>query len=97
MQTFENIVVFPGTIEQLLSQAHAYAEQYQYNLANEKFEETLQYTQGDEMTLSVYAYSLYEARDFEKAKEYAEISYDYVTYDLAYQEIMKNHKYLKRQ
>ena len=72
LQTFENIVVFPGTIEQLLSQAHAYAEQYQYNLANEKFEEALQYTPGDEMTLSVYAYSLYEARDFEKAKDICE-------------------------
>ena len=68
LQTFENIVVFPGTIEQLLSQAHAYAEQTQYHLANEKFEEALQYTPGDEMTLSVYAYSLYEVRNFEKAK-----------------------------
>lgn len=65
-------MVFPSTIEQLLSQAHTYAEQYQYNLANEKFEEALQYTSGDEMTLSVYAYSLYEARDFEKAKDICE-------------------------
>ncbi len=66
---FENVVVFPGTVERLLAQAHAYAEDYQYDLANEKFEEALQYTtDDDEMTLSVYAYSLYEARDFEKAK-----------------------------
>lgn len=72
LQTFENIVVFPGTIEQLLSQAHAYAEQTQYHLANEKFEEALQYTLGDEMTLSVYAYSLYETRNFEKAKAICE-------------------------
>ncbi len=69
---FENVVVFPGTIEKLLEQAHAYAEDYQYNLANEKFHEALQYTSGDEVTLSVYAYSLYEARDFEKAKEICE-------------------------
>ncbi|MGM9949632.1 MAG: tetratricopeptide repeat protein [Lysinibacillus sp.] len=69
---FENVVVFPGTVERLLAQAHAYAEDYRYDLANEKFEEALQYTAGDEMTLSVYAYSLYEARDFEKAKEICE-------------------------
>lgn len=42
----------------------------------------------------IYAYrglakAYYAEGDFEKAKEYAEISYDYVTYDLAYQEIMK--------
>lgn len=43
----------------------------------------------------IYAYrglakAYYAEGNFEKAKEYAEISYDYVTYDLAYQEIMKN-------
>lgn len=69
---FENVFVFPGTVEKLLDQAHTYAEDYQYDLANDKFEEALQYTTGDEMTLSVYAYSLYEARDFEKAKEICE-------------------------
>lgn len=68
IQKFENIVVFPGTIERLLTEAHSYAENYQYDLANEAFAEALQYTEGDEMTLSVYAYSLYEARAYEKAK-----------------------------
>lgn len=68
LPTFENVVVFPGTVEKLLNQAHTYAEDYQYDLANDKFEEALQYTPGDEMTLSVYAYSLYEVREFEKAK-----------------------------
>ncbi|WP_431027364.1 tetratricopeptide repeat protein [Lysinibacillus sp. LZ02] len=72
LQVFENVVMFPGTVEQLLSQAHGYAEQYQYDLANQKFAEALQYTYGDETALSVYAYSLYEARDFEKAKEICE-------------------------
>lgn len=69
---FENVIVFPGTVEKLLDEAHAFAEDYRYDLANEKFEEALQYTPGDEMTLSVYAYSLYEAKDFEKAKEICE-------------------------
>lgn len=60
--------MFPGTIERLFSQAHSYAENYQYELANEAFEEALKYGEGDEMTLSVYAYSLYEVKDFERAK-----------------------------
>ncbi len=64
--------MFPGAVERLLSQAHSYAENYQYDLANTTFEEALKYSEGDEMTLSVYAYSLYEAKDFEKAKEICE-------------------------
>lgn len=72
IQKFNNIVVFPGTIERLLTEAHSYAENYQYDLANDAFAEALQYTEGDEMTLSVYAYSLYETRAFEKAKAICE-------------------------
>ena len=72
VQTFDNVVVFPGTVEQLLSQANEYAEQNQYHLANEKFEEVLQYAPDDERALSVYAYSLYEAHDFKKAKDICE-------------------------
>ncbi|WP_370512010.1 tetratricopeptide repeat protein [Lysinibacillus sp. BW-2-10] len=70
--TFNNVVIFPGTAEFLLKQAHDYVESYQFDLANEKFEEALQYEEGDEFTLSVYAYSLYEAKSFEKAKETCE-------------------------
>lgn len=72
LQKFENIIMFPGAIETLLSQAHSYAENYQYDLANTAFEEALKYSEGDELTLSVYAYSLYEAKNFEKAKEICE-------------------------
>ncbi|MEO4052096.1 hypothetical protein [Solibacillus sp. CAU 1738] len=68
IKKFENVVMFPGTVERLLTQAHTYAENYQYDLANEAFAEALKYTEGDEMTLSVYAYSLYEARAYEQAK-----------------------------
>lgn len=64
--------MFPGMVERLLTEAHDYAEHYQYDLANEKFAQALKYTVGDEGTLSVYAYSLYEAKDFELAKEICE-------------------------
>ncbi|RHW33383.1 tetratricopeptide repeat protein [Lysinibacillus yapensis] len=70
--TFENVVIFPGTVEKLISDAHKYVENYQYDSANKLFEEALKYTEGDEAVLSVYAYSLYEAKSFEKAKEVCE-------------------------
>ncbi|MGE7666160.1 tetratricopeptide repeat protein [Ureibacillus composti] len=71
--TFENVVLFPGTVERLIAKAHEYVESYQYELANKNFEEALKYSdESDELTLSVYAYSLYEAKSFEKAKEICE-------------------------
>jgi len=71
--TFENVVLFPGTVERLIAKAHEYVETYQYELANKNFEEALKYSdESDELTLSVYAYSLYEAKSFEKAKEICE-------------------------
>lgn len=72
IQKFENVVVFPGTVERLISQAHQHVENYQFDLANQLFEEALTYTEGDELTLSVYAYSLYESKSFEKAKDVCE-------------------------
>lgn len=70
--TFENVVVFPGTVERLVSEAQQYVENNEFNLANEYFEEALQYTEGDEYLLSIYAYSLYEAKQFRRAKEVCE-------------------------
>lgn len=72
LTTFNNVVLFPGVVEKLIEQAHEYVENYQYDLANQKFEEALKYSEGDELTLSVYAYSLYEAKSFEKAKDVCE-------------------------
>lgn len=72
LTTFDNVVIFPGTSERLIAQAHEYVENYQYDLANNCFAEALKYTEGDEMTLSMYAYSLYEAKSYEKAKEICE-------------------------
>lgn len=65
-------MLFPGAVEKLIEQAHEYVENYQYDLANQKFEEALKYIEGDELTLSVYSYSLYEAKSFEKAKDVCE-------------------------
>lgn len=68
----DNVILFPGVGERLLEQAHVYAESYQYDLACEAFAEALRYIEGDEISLSVYAYSLYEIRAYKQAKEVCE-------------------------
>ncbi|MEG0472426.1 MAG: CDC27 family protein [Solibacillus sp.] len=67
-----NVVLFPGTIDRLLDEARELAENFQYIQANEMFEKAFKLTTGDEASLSVYAYSLYEAKNFKKAKEVCE-------------------------
>lgn len=68
----KNIVLFPGTIDILIARAHECVEKGQFEQANELFHEALQYFEGDELTLNVYSYSLYETKDYEKAKEICE-------------------------
>ncbi|ATP41301.1 hypothetical protein CSE16_15235 [Solibacillus sp. R5-41] len=67
-----NVVLFPGTIERMVDEARELAENYHYAQANELFEKVFKLTTGDETSLSVYAYSLYEAKNFKKAKEVCE-------------------------
>lgn len=66
--TKENVIMFPGTLERFKTQAHHYAENYQYDLAIEAFEKVLTYEQGDEQLLSAYAFSLFEVKRFEEAR-----------------------------
>lgn len=70
--TFQNVIVFPGTVERLYSEALKYLRNNQFEKANQYFEEALQYEDDDEQLLSIYAYSLYESKSYEKAKEVCE-------------------------
>lgn len=72
IQKFDNIVVFPGTSEMLLRDAQHYAENFQYHLAVEKFEEAFRLVEGTEQTLSMYAFALYEIKQFKRAKSACE-------------------------
>ncbi|MEK4426426.1 tetratricopeptide repeat protein [Solibacillus sp. FSL K6-1523] len=67
-----NVVLFPGTTERLLDEARELAGNYHFVKANELFDKVFKITPGDETSLSVYAYSLYETKNFEKAKEVCE-------------------------
>lgn len=69
---FQNIVVFPGTIEKLIEDGQKYAENAQYDLAVKCLEEALQYKEGDESTLMIYACALYETKAYKKAKAVCE-------------------------
>ncbi|WP_102691168.1 DUF3196 family protein [Rummeliibacillus pycnus] len=68
LQKHQNVIVFPGTIERLIAEGQRFAENYQYDKAVVSFREALQYTEGDESLLSVYAFALYETRNFQEAK-----------------------------
>lgn len=68
LQKHENVIVFPGTVDRLIDEGQHYAENYQYDKAVESLREALRYTEGDESLLSVYAFSLYETRNFQEAK-----------------------------
>lgn len=71
-KTFQNVIVFPGTVERLFSEALKYMKNNQFEKANRFFEEALQFAEDDEHLMSIYAYSLYESKSFRKAKEICE-------------------------
>lgn len=69
---FQNVVVFPGTVERLVSEAMKSIKLNQFEKAVQNLEEALRYTDGDEHLLGVYAYSLYETKSYHKAKKVCE-------------------------
>ena len=66
------VILFPGTVERMFDEARNLAENYHYHEANELFEKALELSDGDEISLSVFAYSLYETKNFGRAKEICE-------------------------
>lgn len=72
LQKKENIIVFPGMVDRLISEGLKHAEDFQYDLAVDSIRQALTYIEADEQTLGVYAYSLYEIREFAEAKTVCE-------------------------
>ena len=68
LQTKENIIVFPGMVDRLISEGLKHAEDFHYDLAVDSIRQALTYREADEQTLGVYAYSLYEIREFQEAQ-----------------------------
>lgn len=72
IRKFDNVVVFPGTGEILLRDAQNYVANLQYELAVEKFEAAFELVDGDEHSLTIFAFALYETKQFEKATNICE-------------------------
>lgn len=66
------VILFPGTVDRLFNEAKNLAETLHYKEANEMFEQALLLGEGDEISLSIFAYSLYEVKNFERAKQICE-------------------------
>lgn len=56
------VILFPGMTERLFNEAKYMAENNRFKEANELFEQALLLGEGDEMSLSLFAYSLYEEK-----------------------------------
>lgn len=72
LQKKENIIVFPGMVDRLISEGLKHAENFQYDLAVDSIRQALEYIEADEQTLGIFAYSLYEIREFEEARSVCE-------------------------
>lgn len=66
------VILFPGMTDRLFNEAKHLAENDRYKEANELFEQALLIGEGDEVSLSIFAYSLYEEKNFERAKQVCE-------------------------
>ncbi|MFL0582333.1 DUF3196 family protein [Solibacillus silvestris] len=66
------VILFPGMMDRLFNEAKYLAENNRYKEANELFEQALLLGEGDEVSLSIFAYSLYEEKNYERAKQVCE-------------------------
>ncbi|MCG7344979.1 hypothetical protein MHZ92_12605 [Sporosarcina sp. ACRSL] len=67
----DNIVVFPGALEQLIEKGLDAVEDADYAEAVEAFEQVYHFDPDNTRVLAPYAVSLYETKDFRLAKEVA--------------------------
>ena len=72
LQTNENLIVFPGMVETLISDGLAFAEENNYMKAAACFDEAKKYVELDDIILSVYVLTLLETRRAIEAKEICE-------------------------
>lgn len=64
----KKIIAFPGMVERLLVQAEMHVDQYEYKKAVELLEQAFQHEEPDAQYLGMYAYCLYEIKQYEQSK-----------------------------
>lgn len=67
----ENVIVFPGTFEKLVSTGLEFVKQEQFDKAVEAFDQAIIFEPDYPEFLGPYAVALYETKDFGRAKEIA--------------------------
>ncbi len=72
LQNNENVIMFPGTVETLITDGLAYAEKNNYIKAAACFDEAKKFIKLDDMILSVYILTLLETRRTKEAREICE-------------------------
>ena len=69
LQTSDNVIVFPGMVETLISDGLAFAEANNYVKAAACFDEAKKYVVLDDVILSVYVLTLLETRRTRNKKQ----------------------------
>lgn len=68
---YENVFIFPGTIERTVNEGISHLENHQYEKAVESFDTALELDPEADHFLFMFAVALYETRDYKRSKEYA--------------------------
>lgn len=71
LHNYENVFIFPGTIERTVNEGISYLENHQYEEAVESFDRALELDPEADHFLFMFAVALYETRDYKRSKEYA--------------------------
>lgn len=81
---YENVFIFPGTIERLVDDGIRCVEHHQYEEAVQVFEEALQFDPEAEQFAFVFAVALYEMKDYQRSKKYAFLAMEHGIVDHLY-------------
>lgn len=71
LRHYENVYIFPGTIERLVNDGIHCLENHRYEEAVQIFDEVLQLDPDAEQVLFLFAVALYETKDYKRAKKYS--------------------------
>lgn len=74
---YDNVFIFPGTIERLVDDGIHYLGQHQYEEAVQTFDEALRLDPEATHFLFLFAVALYETKDYKRAKEYSYLAMEH--------------------
>lgn len=81
LHNYENVFIFPGTIERLANEGVSYLENHQYEKAVQSFDAALELDPEAEHYFFMFAVALYETKDYKRSKKYAFLTMERGTAD----------------